>query len=229
MFPPMVPERPLRADAARNRQALIDAAQRLFTARGLSVTLDDIAEEAGVNVATAYRHFANKQELAAAFLQQKIDEAIAIAEAATAIPDPWDGLVELFARMLHLMTVNRGLHDVFTPGSQEEWLQRLDDRIDPPVRALLSRARDAGVLRREVQTADLAVIFQMLAAVGDIPAPDPEALSRRYLDLILAGLRPGESALSGAPPSAAQVRAAGALPPRRSPRHGHAGQRPTRR
>ena len=47
--------RRLRADAARNRQALIDAAQRLFAARGLSATLDDIAAEAGVNVATAYR------------------------------------------------------------------------------------------------------------------------------------------------------------------------------
>jgi len=51
--------RRLRADAVRNRQALIDAAERLFTTRGLSVTLDDIAAEAGVNVATAYRHFAN--------------------------------------------------------------------------------------------------------------------------------------------------------------------------
>src|SRR5579875_2436717 len=166
MFPPMAPERPLRADAARNRQALIDAAQRLFTARGLSVTLDDIADEAGVNVATAYRHFANKQELAVAFLQQKIDEAISVAEAAAAIPDPWEGLVELFGRMLHA---------VFTPGSQEEWLQRLDDRIATTVRGMLERARDAGVLRREVQSADLAVIFQMLAAVGDIPASDPEA------------------------------------------------------
>jgi len=229
MFPPMAPERPLRADAARNRQALIDAAQRLFTARGLSVTLDDIADEAGVNVATAYRHFANKQELAVAFLQQKIDEAISVAEAAAAIPDPWEGLVELFGRMLHLMTANRGLHDVFTPGSQEEWLQRLDDRIATTVRGMLERARDAGVLRREVQSADLAVIFQMLAAVGDIPASDPEALSRRYLDLILAGLRPADPVLSGSPPSAAQVRAAGALPPRRSPRGSQAGHRPARR
>ena len=79
--------RRLRADAARNRQSLIDAAQRLFAARGLSVTLDDIAAEAGVNVATAYRHFANKHELAAAYIQQQIATAIAIADEAAAAAD----------------------------------------------------------------------------------------------------------------------------------------------
>jgi AcrR family transcriptional regulator len=63
----------MRADAARNRQALMDSAQRLFITRGLSVTLDDIAAEAGVNVATAYRNFANKGELVEAFLQQIAD------------------------------------------------------------------------------------------------------------------------------------------------------------
>src|SRR3954467_1190217 len=101
--------RRLRADAARNRQALMDAAYRLFTTRGLSVTLDDIAAEAGVNVATAYRHFANKHELAQAFLEQITQDAIAIAEQAAAAADPWQGLTDFFTRTLGLMVANRGL------------------------------------------------------------------------------------------------------------------------
>jgi AcrR family transcriptional regulator len=89
--------RRLRADAARNRQALIDAAQRLFTARSLAVTLDDIAAEAGVNVATAYHHFANKHELARAFPGQIIEEAVTIAEETAAVEDPWEALSEFIS------------------------------------------------------------------------------------------------------------------------------------
>jgi len=64
-----------RADAARNHQRLIDAAAEVFAARGLEATLDDIARHAGVNIATAYRHFANKHELAREFLRQCVDRA----------------------------------------------------------------------------------------------------------------------------------------------------------
>jgi AcrR family transcriptional regulator len=200
--------RRLRADAARNRQALIDAAQRLFTARGLSVTLDDIATEAGVNVATAYRHFANKHELAGAFLQQKIDEALAIAERAAAAADPWQGLTDFLSQTVELMTASRGLHDVFTPGYADEWLERLDERFEPPVRQLIARGREAGALRDDIEPRDLGVILQMLAAVGDIPTDDQPMLLRRYIELTLSALRPSGSRLPGTAPTPAQAREA---------------------
>src|SRR5690348_8709987 len=193
--------RRLRADAARNRQSLIDAAQRLFAARGLSVTLDDIAAEAGVNVATAYRHFANKHELAAAYIQQQIDTAIAIADESAEIADPWDGLTEFFRRTLDLMIANRGLHDVFMPGMGSEWFVRLEERIRPVLTGLVERGQQAGVVRRDLEQGDIGVVVQMLAAVSDIPAPDPHALVRRYLALVLAGLRPATDKLPGSPPS----------------------------
>jgi AcrR family transcriptional regulator len=204
--------RRLRADAARNRQALIDAAERLFAIRGLAATLDDIAAEAGVNVATAYRHFANKHELAAAFLQQKIDQAVRIAEDAAAAEDPWQGLTDFFSRTLELMVANRGLHDVFT-GYAEKWLQRLDARIEPVLRRLIDRAQRAGALRTDVDTGDLGVILTMLATVSDVPADDVDTLVQRYLELILAGLRPSERRLPGAAPSPEQARQA-TMPPR---------------
>jgi AcrR family transcriptional regulator len=200
--------RRLRADAARNHQALIDAAQRLLAARGLSVTLDDIAAAAGVNIATAYRHFANKHELTAAFLQQKIEQAIAIAEEAATAPDPWQGVIDFLRRALALMVANRGLHDVFTPGLAAEWLERLDERIDPVLARLVARAQQAGELRGDIEARDLGVILQMLATVSDIPTSDQPGLLGRYLALVLDGLKPGENHLPGAAPSAAELRAA---------------------
>ena len=95
--PPTEPRR-LRADAARNRQRLIDAAEEVFAARGLDATLDDIARHAGVNVATAYRHFANKHELARAYLQQTLDRAVAMAEEAAEVEDPMEGLAQFLGQ-----------------------------------------------------------------------------------------------------------------------------------
>src|ERR1700752_4409275 len=106
--------RRLRADAARNRQRLISAAAEGFAARGFDATLDEIAGHAGVNVATAYRHFANKHELAHEFLRQCIDQAAAIAEEAAAVPDPWTGLTQFLERSLEQLASNRALFDVLT-------------------------------------------------------------------------------------------------------------------
>ncbi len=211
----MTPEpspRRLRADGARNRQALIDAAQRLFLARGLSVTLDDIAAEAGVNVATAYRHFANKHELTAAFLEQQVMAAATIAEEAAGADDPRQGLTDFLSRMLGLITASRGLHDVLTPTYAGNWIEVLDERLTPAVRRLISRAQDAGALRREIELGDLGVVLRMLAALSDIPRERPEDLTDRYLALILDGLRPAAGPLPGT------ALASSAFSPRRRPR-----------
>lgn len=200
--------RRLRADAARNRQALVDAAQRLFTARGLSVTLDDIAAEAGVNVATAYRNFANKGELVQVFLQQITDQAIQIAEDAAAVDDPWQGLTDFLTRTLRLMAENRGMHDVVTASYTADWMQHLEDRVNPALHTLLKRARKAGLVRPGLEPADLGVLLQMLATVTDIETPDMHALVRRYLTLVLDGLRLTDKKLPGAAPSSSAVHAA---------------------
>src|SRR3954467_4703307 len=166
--------RRLRADAARNRQALVDAALRLFAARGLSVTLDDIAAEAGVNVATAYRHFANKHELAQAFLGRITDAAIAIAEAASAVDDPWQGITDFLTGTLELIAANRGLHDVVTADYTPDWMEQLESRVNPALATLLSRAQRAGLGRKGIEPADLGVVLQMLATVIDIETADAD-------------------------------------------------------
>jgi AcrR family transcriptional regulator len=201
--------RRLRADAARNRQALMDAAERLFATRGLAVTLDDIAAEAGVNVATAYRHFANKHELARAFLQQSIDRAVAVAERSLTYADPWEGLTAFLEGTLDLMGDNHGLMDVFTSAYGTDWFEQLQHRIKPLVAELLARGQRSGAVRADVRPEDFGLLVPML---GSVSGPDVDTacrLRRRCLSLVLAGLRSGEPSLAGDPPTDDEIRPIG--------------------
>ncbi len=197
--------RRLRADAARNRQKLIDAAAEVFAARGLDATLDDIARHAGVNVATAYRHFANKHELAREFLRQCVDKAVAIAEGAAAEPDPWAGLTMFLERTLELISSNRALVDVLKRSYGAEQFADLIKRTTAALERLLARAREADVVRADVAATDFAPILEMLSAITGLGVP---GLPHRYIGLILAGLRPGQDPLPGEPPTQDRLRQA---------------------
>jgi AcrR family transcriptional regulator len=199
--------RRLRADAARNRQRLIDAAAEVFAARGLDATLDDIARHAGVNVATAYRHFANKHELAREYLQQCVDRAAAIAETAAAEPDPWAGLTLFLQRSLELIASNRALVDVLTRAYGAEYLDELLTRTFGPLEQLLARGREAGAVRADVTATDFAAIMSMLSA---ITGPDAPGLPHRYIGLILDGLRPSAEPLPDEAPTEERLRQAAA-------------------
>jgi AcrR family transcriptional regulator len=191
--------RRLRADAARNRQRLIDAAAEVFAARGLDATLDDIAGHAGVNVATAYRHFANKHELAHEFLAQCVDKAVAIAEEAAAEPDPWIGLTRFLERSLDMIASNRALVDVLSRAYGAEHFAEMLRRSSVPLGQLLARGQAAGVVRTDVAVTDFPPILEMLSSVCGHGQADLPDLPHRYIGLILAGLRPSGEPLPGAP------------------------------
>src|SRR5690625_8045309 len=81
----------LRKDAARNRERLLAAGREVFAQQGLEATLNDVAHHAGVGVGTAYRRFANKEELIEAIHTRQVEELEAILSQALAQPDPWRG------------------------------------------------------------------------------------------------------------------------------------------
>jgi len=193
-----------RADAARNHQRLIDSAAEVFAARGLDATLDDIARHAGVNVATAYRHFANKHELAREFLQQCVDRAVAIAEETAAEPDPWEGLTHFLERSLAMIASNRALVDVLKRAYGAEQFAEMLERTSVPLEQLLARGRAAGVVRADVATTDMAAILEMLSAITGVDGAP--ALPHRYIGLVLAGLRPSAEPLPGEPPTQERLR-----------------------
>src|SRR3954463_10741318 len=104
--------RPLRRDAAANRERLLAAARELFASRGLDVTLNDIAHHAGVGVGTAYRRFANKEEVIDALFEEGLQDIAAVANEALAEPDSWQGLVTSLERSLHMQFGGLGLNQI---------------------------------------------------------------------------------------------------------------------
>src|SRR3954462_3398719 len=101
----------LRADAERNRQRILDAAGELFARKGLCVGLDEIARHAGVGVGTAYRRFANKDELVDALFQDRVDELAAVAGRALEHDDAWEGLKGFLEAAVELHVANRALKE----------------------------------------------------------------------------------------------------------------------
>jgi len=84
--------RPLRADAQRNRERLLDAAVRAFAQEGPDVTLDAIAKDAGVGIGTLYRHFPTREALFEAVYRHEVDQLSALAEQQRAGEAPVDAL-----------------------------------------------------------------------------------------------------------------------------------------
>ena len=180
----------MRKDAARNRESLLVAAREMFAERGLDASLDDVARRAGVGVGTAYRHFANKYELASAIFDEEVAGIAELASAALATEDPWDGLERFLEGALQAQTVNRGLREVLMGVHDAAQEQQVHDRLSAPIVELVERAQRAGAVRADADATDLGMMILMLCVVADVAADADPQLWRRYLPMLLAGLRP---------------------------------------
>jgi AcrR family transcriptional regulator len=197
---------PLRADAERNRQRLLAAAKDLFATRGLDVTLDEVARHAGVGTGTAYRRFPNKDALIDALMVDRIGELAEIARECLEEPDPWRGLTRYFERALALQAADRGLKDVlFSSGRGRERSNQARQRIAPVVTKLVRRAQEAGAVRSDIAVSDVPLINFMLNTVVDFGRDVEPDLYRRYLAIVLDGLRPRDD-LEPLPVDALHVR-----------------------
>lgn len=183
--------RPLRRDAVRNRDALIAAGREVFAERGLDASLDDVARRAGVGIATAYRRFANKFELAQAIFVQTIDEMVALAERAAGADSAWAGIVAFIEGSAQAQVADRGLREILMGMHDAEAFDSIADRMGPPTERLLARARAEGSVRPDVEASDLWMVLMMLFSVSDLAADAAPGLWRRYLPALLDGLRPG--------------------------------------
>ena len=187
------PEPLLRADAERNRQRLLDAARELFADRGLDVTLDDIARHAGVGTGTAYRRFPNKDAVIEALMVDRLHELAAIAQECLEEPDPWLGISGYFERALAMQAGDRGLKEVLFSARGREGITKARSALAPLVGQLVKRAVDAGVVRPDMATTDVPVLNFILNTAIDLGRDVEPELYRRYLAIVLDGLRhPGE-------------------------------------
>src|SRR5581483_188404 len=106
------PAGPLRRDAQHNRDRIVAAARELFAARGIEVTLNEIAHYAGVGVGTVYRRFPNKGLLVEEMFAARLDEVGELMRTAAADPDPWRGLTGFLYGSLELQAHDRALSDL---------------------------------------------------------------------------------------------------------------------
>jgi AcrR family transcriptional regulator len=180
-------DRPLRADAARNRARVLEVAYETFASEGLSVPVDEIARRAGVGAGTVYRHFPTKEDLFRAVVEDRIrgiiDEGRSLLTA-----DPADALFEFLRSMvLKWGATDRGLSEALAgvgidvekamPEAEGEFYSMLGD--------LLLAAQDAGVVRRDVSAPDVKAVMVGLQAMQTYD----DGAAKRLTDVVLDGLR----------------------------------------
>jgi AcrR family transcriptional regulator len=198
--------RPLRADAARNRAAIIDAAREVFAEHGLQAPLEEIAHRAGVGIATLYRRFPAREHLIAAALIEKVAQYAEAAADALAVEDPWAGFAGYVQRICELQAADRGLSDLLSMTlAVDEQMEELRAAANARVTELIDRAKAAGQLRADFAAQDLLLLLIASAAVSQVTRIDAPAAWRRFVALALDAFRCGDSAGLPAAPSAAQM------------------------
>jgi AcrR family transcriptional regulator len=194
------PARTLRKDAAENRDRLLAAASELFALHGLDVTLNDIAHHAGVGVGTAYRRFANKEEVIDALFEQRLQEVADVAQDALDNPDAWLGLIDFISRAMQMQFGDRGLNEIMNNRSLGDTrVAEVRDRIAPIITALVDKAKQQGAVRPDFDQSDIIFIQVALSAIMDrtrVVSPD---LYRRYLAMFLDGVSTERDSFSALP------------------------------
>ncbi len=198
--------RALRADATRNRAAILSAAREAFAELGLQAPLEEIARRADVGIATLYRRFPTRERLVAAALVEKISLYADAARLALAEPDPWDGFAGLVRRICELQASDRGLSDLLSmtlPASED--VEILRSQASAHVAELIDRAKAAGRLRPDFAAEDLLLLLVANAAVARITRADAPEAWRRFLALILDAFQYTGGEALPAPPSKAEM------------------------
>ncbi|MEU4740453.1 helix-turn-helix domain-containing protein [Actinosynnema sp. NPDC023658] len=184
------PRRPLRADAERNRAAIIEAAAEVLAEQGSAVDVREIAQRSGVGMGTLYRHFPTKEELLGTVLDREFTAwAGAAREAAAATDDPRAALEGFYEQALAKQACHRAVveaygHSWSGPASGCTHL------LHPVLDDLRARAQEAGVLRADATTGDLALLLATLSHTVQLVGDHGEGAWKRQLRIALDGLRP---------------------------------------
>ena len=204
----MTSVRPLRQDAARNRERLVAAARDVFRRKGIEAPLEEIAREAGVAIGTLYNRFPARGDLVDAALGPLAERGVEIAEQAAGARDAWDSFVLFMEGTCELLAADRGYADV--QRSRLAGTPVIDVALKRSAAlkaAIVARAKTAGVLRADVESADLVLLIWGIAAVADATRDVAPDAWRRHLALQLDGLRPGAAhPLPGPPLTFRQLR-----------------------
>lgn len=190
------PERPRRrADAVRNRERVLEAAEQLFATEGTDVHIEQVAHRAGVGVGTVCRNFPTKESLIDAVLTVMWESLLEDARAALGADDPGAALREYLARKGSIHTRYLALVRGTVPGLDPPAPARaVKDELRAVFAQLVERAQAAGAIRTDVGPQDLVTLFAGISQAIDQAAGEPDgALWERYITILMDGLRPAGS------------------------------------
>lgn len=184
--------RPLRADAARNRQALLTAAADAFARHGVSASLDDVARAAGVGPGTLYRHFPTRDQLVRAVIDDGLWALRDHGESLLAAADPVAALTEWLDAYIRQGNVYDGLARTLVDVAPEgEEVQGCQAARQAGAR-LIARAVACGEIRSDADVDDILDLAAGIAWVGQLADRD-EDQRIRLVRLLVDGLRVTDS------------------------------------
>jgi len=192
-------DRVLRADARRNRWAVIAAAKKLFADQGLEAQMPDVAKAAKVGVGTVYRHFPTKDDLIAALVAERFERLAERAREDLEVEDAWEGIADFLRFSAQIQADDRGLCEVM--GSRPEVMDAAARAVGLPVLCdrLVKRAQRSGELRRDLVWEDIPMIACGLGRITQAAVGPATGRWPRLVEIILDGLRaPGSGKLPGA-------------------------------
>jgi AcrR family transcriptional regulator len=188
--PSCATDRPLRADARRNHERILESARIVFAQAGADAQIDDVARHAGVGVGTVYRHFPTKEALLAELVRQKFrlfaDRA---REALDGDGEPFDLIEALMRSNAETAASDAGMQYAVASAGKQIWTraQAEQDELLALTAELIERAQAAGTIRPDVQATDIGML---MCGVCSTMGARPDFDWRRHLDLVIDALRP---------------------------------------
>jgi AcrR family transcriptional regulator len=185
------PSRPMRADAQRNHEKILEAAEEIFALDGVAVPIDIVAERAGVGVGTLYRHFPTKESLYEAIVTTRLDGLLSIADEYTSAADPGLALNAFLREFARQASEKQDLFEALEQNGVDiktRFSERIDELMEK-IDVLRQRAADAGAIREDVETSDILNLVSGTCHAAGHSGVD-EAGFQRLVNIVLAGLQP---------------------------------------
>jgi AcrR family transcriptional regulator len=184
-------ERRQRADARRNRQRVLDAAEELFAEHGVKAQIDEIARHAGVGTGTVCRNFPTKEALIQAVVARRWASRLEAVRAAAEADDPANAFHDFFVSNVEFQARNRLLAERMA-GEVDVTLgvQPIREEFRALLSTLVKRAQAARTVRADIGPADIAMLFSGVAHATTVSGDLGPTLRERYVAIILDGLRP---------------------------------------
>jgi AcrR family transcriptional regulator len=187
---PEITDRKPRADAARNRERILEVAKEEFTRAGANASLEEIAKKAGVGPGTLYRHFPSREELLVAVYRSEMEKLAASERTLANSNSPVEALRAWLLLFVDAVETKHIIAPVLNAlvGDPKKVFEASYAQIHEALRALVKRAIKSGDIRKDLDPIDL---LRAIVGVANVSAsPDWQQSARRLVDILIAGARP---------------------------------------